>query len=156
MLGTVRADDRVEGDVGIARFDPVGQLDVRQLRAADGMLLHLNREGVPGLQVMQVFLDDDVTRAGEVRVLIADGDGLHGGPVGRVFGPVDETEQVAHLEVLEPVHFVDDGDGAAQTVHDLGRQLETEVHGPGPDVEQQVPGCDHGPVLRSGELPEPV
>ena len=57
---------------------------------------------------------------------------------GRVLGAVDEAEQVAHLEVLEAVHLVDDRRRAVEHVHDLAGQLEALVLVRGPDVEEQI------------------
>ena len=49
------------------RLDVVGQLDVGELGAADHPLLLLDRQRVPGVEVVQVLLHDDVAAAGEVR-----------------------------------------------------------------------------------------
>ena len=67
-------------------------------------------------------------------------------PVG-VLGAVDETEQVAFIEVLESVHLVDHGDVGAQPLHDLTRELEAKIHLRGPDVKEQVARRGHGVVL---------
>ena len=65
------------------------------------------------VHVVHVLLHVDVAAAREVGVLVADLGGGHRQWSVRVLGAVDEAEQVAVVEELEAVHFVDDGDGAS-------------------------------------------
>jgi hypothetical protein len=94
--------------------------------------------------------------AGEVRILVADQHGRPRHRPRRVLTAVDETEQVARVEVAEAVDLVLDRDDAGQPLHDLGGQLEAQVHPLGADVEEQVAGRGHGTVLGPGELTEGV
>jgi hypothetical protein len=48
---------------------------------------------------------------------------------------MDEARQIALVEVLEAMHFVLRGDGVADAGHDVGGQLEAQVHVRGTDVE---------------------
>jgi len=50
---------------------------------------------------MKVFLDDHIAAAGEDGVFLADQRGVDRGPP-RVFRAVDETKQVAVVEIFEP------------------------------------------------------
>ena len=88
---------------------------------------------------MKVLLDDHVAPAGERRVLLADEGGVDGSLVDGILRPIDETEQVAIVEVLEAVHFVRRGDGAIEPRHDLCRQFEAQIHARGADMEEDVP-----------------
>ena len=97
---------------------------------------------------MQVLLDDDIAAAREVRVVVADEQGVVGGRTDRVLGAVDEAEQVAAVEVAEAVHLVDDGRGAAEPLGHPGSELEAEVQLLGLDVEEQVARSRDRGVLR--------
>ncbi len=88
---------------------------------------------------MQVLLHDDITGAGECRVLL--GGDRHrrlGRRAGGVLGAVDEAEQVALVPVFEAVHLVDDRDHTGQPLQDLGSQFEAQEELPGADVQQHV------------------
>lgn len=67
--------------------------------------------GVPGVEIVEIFLDHDVAAALEGGVFIADQDGLGDGLAARVFGAVDEAEEVAVVEIAEAVNFVGGGLG---------------------------------------------
>ena len=56
----------------------------------------------------------------------------------RVLGAVDETGQVAIVEVAEAVRFVDGSDTVGQSGGDLRRELVAQVHPLGADVKEQV------------------
>ena len=91
----------------VGRFDVVRELDVAQLRATDRSLLLFDGQSVPGHEVMNILLHDDVAAAGELRILVADHDrGEGGGPLG-VLGTVDEPEQITLVERPEAVDLVD-------------------------------------------------
>ena len=139
--------------MGIAGLRGVVELDVAELGPADDLLLLLDGHRVPCREVMQVLLDDHVAAAGEGRVLLADEGGVDGRLVDGILRAVDETEQVAIVEVLEAVHFVRRGDGAAQPRHDLRRQLEAEIHARGADMEEDVARRRDG-VMLAADLAE--
>jgi hypothetical protein len=107
-LLAVGVDDRVERYMRVGGFDVVGQLDVAELGAANCALLLLDRERVPGLEVVQVLLHDDVAATGELGVLLADRDRGDCRRAVWVFGPIDEAEQVALVKRPEAVNLVDD------------------------------------------------
>lgn len=155
-LRPVRLGDGVERDVRVGGLHVVGQLDVLQLGTADHPLLLLDRQRVPGGEVVQVLLHDDVAAALELRVLVADHHRGERGVALRVLGAVDEAHQVALVEVLEAVHLVGDGHGAPQPVHQPGGQLEAEVGPAGADVEQHVARGGRGGVARPAQLLEGV
>ena len=56
----------------------------------------------------------------------------------RVFGPIDETHQVAVIEVIEAVHLIRHRDRATEPRHDLCRELEAKIHPGRTDVKQDV------------------
>ena len=132
--------DHGERVVRVRRLRLVVELDVGELRAADDQLLLLGRERLPLREVVDVALHEHVAPAGEVGILVADDRGLDRLLPHRVLGAVDEAGQVAVVEVAEPVRLVDRGDRALEPRHDLGRELEAEVHPLGADVEEDVAG----------------
>ncbi len=121
-LLAVVVDDRVQGDVRVARFDVVGHLDVGELCPADDPLLLLDRDGVPRRQVMQVFLHDHVAATDEVRIFVTDRRRLVRGQAGRILGAIDEAEQVALVEVFEAVGLVDNVGVSGETVSSAARR----------------------------------
>ena len=122
--------------MGVRRLDVVGQLDVAELGAPDAQLLLFGGQGVPGAEVVDVLLDDDVAAAGERGILVADQDGFARGRALRVLGAVDEAEHVAFVEGPEPVHLVDDLGESAQPLGQSLGQFEAQVESVGPDVER--------------------
>jgi hypothetical protein len=142
-LGAIWIDDRVHCDMRIRRLDGVVQLDVGELPAADHLLLGVDRQGFPRLQVMDVLLHDHVAPAAKLWIFVADQDGGAGHGADRVLGAVDEPKHVTHVEVLEPMGLAADRDRTAEVIHDLGGEREAQVEPLGPDVEQQVPGGGH-------------
>ena len=138
----------------VGRLDVVRHLDVGQLGAPDHLLLLLDGQRVPRVHVVHVLLHDDVAAAGEAGIGVADQGGHPGGAADRVLGAVDEAEQVALVEVAEPVHLVGHRGGAGQPGHDLAGELEAHVHPLVPDVKEQVALCGGSPVGSSGELAE--
>ncbi len=74
--------------------------------------------------------------------------------IGRVLGPVDETDQVAVVEVLEAVDLIDWPYRPGELDQELRRQLEAEVHPGSPDVEEDIAGGGDR-VARPGlDIPE--
>ena len=72
----------------------------------------------------------------------------------RVLGSVDETDQVAVVEILEAMDLIDGGHRPSEPNHELRRELEAEVHPGRTDVEEDVAWRGHG-VTRPGlDLPE--
>ena len=95
----------------MAGFVVVVHLDVLEFGPPDHQLLLDDRQRVPPGHVVQVLLHVHVAAAREIGVLVADlGGGDREGAV-RVFGAVDEPEQVAVVEEPEAVGLVDHGDG---------------------------------------------
>src|SRR5262249_14066556 len=122
----------------------------------DDPFLFLDRDGVPGGEVVQVFLHDQVATAGEVRLAVLDDGRLFGVRTGRVLGAVDEAHQVPFVEVFESVRLVHHGGGAGQLLHQLAGQLEAQVHPPGPQVENQVARGRNRRVPGTDDLAERV
>src|SRR3546814_10793403 len=58
----------------------------------------------PGRHVVHVALNVHVAPAREIGILGADHGGVVGGRAGGVLGAVDETEQIAVVEIVEAVH----------------------------------------------------
>ncbi len=107
-------------------------------------------------KIVKIFLRDHVAAAGECGILRADERGVDHRLPTRIFGAVDEAQEVAVIEVAKAVHLVDRRDRVAELRHDLRRDLETQVHPLGADMKQEVSRrCDR--VARSGpELAERV
>jgi hypothetical protein len=103
---------------------------------------------------VEIFLRDDVAAAGERGVFRADEHGVDHRLAPRIFRAVDETQEVAVVEVAEAVHFVDRRNRASDPRHDLRRKLEAQVHALGADVEQQVTGRRDRMPLSGANLPE--
>ena len=72
----------------------------------------------------------------------------------RVLRPVDKADQVALIEVPEPVDLVADRDRAGQPVHDLRGVLKAQVHPVRPDMEEQVARRGHRTVPAAGQRAE--
>ena len=124
--------------MGKARLDRGVELDVGELGAADDPFLRLGRQIVPALQIVQVFLHDDIAAAGESRVLAADEGGVERVAAFRIFGAVDKAQEIALVEIAEAVDLVLGRDQSPEPAHDLPGQLEAQIHAPRPDVEQDV------------------
>src|SRR5208282_4311674 len=75
---------------------------------------------------------------GERGVLIADEHGIDRCRAPGILRPVDETEQIAVIEITEALHFVHRRNGIAETRHTLSGKLEAKIHALSADVEQQV------------------
>ena len=87
---------------------------------------------------MQVFLHQHIAAAFELRVFIAHQGKRLGLAPHRVLGAVDETDDAAHIEVAKALDLIDHLHAITQGRHQLGRQLETQVHLFGTDVQQDV------------------
>src|SRR6266571_1276858 len=87
---------------------------------------------------MEILLDDDGTASSKCGVLFSDERGLNRLlPVG-ILRPIDEADEVATIEVAEPMHLVHGGDGGSKAGHDVRRKLEAQVHSLRSDVEEQI------------------
>ena len=140
--------------MGRGRFYPILQLDIRQLPAADNVLLGLRGKGIPCLHIVQVFLHQDIAAAGKGSVLFAHQRRLEGQSASRILRPIDETDQVAILKVAEALHLVGNRNRVADACHDLGCQLKADVHSLGTDVKQHVARSGRGMAIACPELPE--
>ena len=82
----------------------------------------------------------DVASSGERRIFASDSHGGDGVAAHRIFGAVDEADEVSVLEVLEAVNLVDHRGCAVQSLRDLPSHLETRIHAHRADVEEQIAG----------------
>ena len=87
---------------------------------------------------MEIFLDDHVAAAGERGILLTDEGSLDRCLSSRVFGPVDEPEKIAIVEITKAMHLIDGRDRVAEARHHLRGNFETEVHAFRTDMEKQV------------------
>ena len=76
--------------------------------ASTGSAFHVSRS-------CTILLHDDVAPAGERRVGVADDHRVVCDPPSGVLGAINETEEVALVEILESVDLVDDGDRCRAT-----------------------------------------
>jgi hypothetical protein len=77
--------------------------------------------------------------SGKGSILVADQRSLQSRVSSRIFRPIDESDDIAVLEIAEPLHLVNGRDCIPEALHDLCGQLETDVHPPGADVKQDIP-----------------
>ena len=84
----------------------MGNKAKHRVAISDDPFLLLDRELVPPIQVMKVLLHDHITSAGEPRVLLADDGRVASWLIDGIFGPVDEADQIAIIEIFEAVDFV--------------------------------------------------
>ena len=77
-----------------------------KLGAADDAFLRFRGERIPCVKIVEIFLHDDVAAAGKRGVLFADQHGVGRGRAPGILRPVDETHEIAVVEVTEAVHFV--------------------------------------------------
>lgn len=130
-------------------LDGVIELDVGDLLAADDFFLDLGGQLVPAVEIMKVFLDDDVAPACEGGVFFADEDGVCRRAAGGIFGAVNKAQEVAFVEVAETVDFVCRGDGPSKARHDLRGEFKAQIHVLSADMEEQVSGRGNR-VARAG------
>jgi hypothetical protein len=97
--------------------------DVGQLVAAHDALLLVDRQLVPRHQVEEVLLHEQEAAAGVLGVLGTDQGSLGRGRTARVLRPVDEAQQVAVVEVAEPLDVQGDAHRPAQRHEDLQGEL---------------------------------
>ena len=69
-------------------------------------------------------MHNDVAPTGEAGILLADNRGIDRQGALRVFRPVNETHEIAVIEVAEAVHLVSRQSRVPNTRHDLRRKLE--------------------------------
>ena len=92
--------------MGGGRFGGFVEFDVGDFRAADDAFLRLSRESVPRVEIVEIFLNNDITAARKGGVFIANVNGVVAGAAGRVFGTIHETEEIPLVKVAEAVDFV--------------------------------------------------
>ena len=127
--------DDGEGVVGGGGLDRVVEFDVGDFYAADDLFLDFGRDPIPGVEIVKILLNDDVASAGESGIFVANEDGVDGCAARGIFGAVHKAEEIAFIEVAEAVDFVGGSDGPFEASHDLGGELETEIHALGTDVK---------------------
>ena len=120
------------------RLFGIVEFDVGQLGAADDALLRLGGQRIPRCEVVEIFLHDDVAAAGKGRIFGSDQGGIEHFLAPRVLRSVDETQEIAVVEVAEAVDLVDGRDRTADARHDLGREFEAQVHALGANVKHDV------------------
>ena len=99
-------------------------------------------------------MHDDVAAARERRVFRLDERRLGQIGAGRIFGAVDEAEQVSGIEIAKAMNLIGDGYGVAERLENEPLELKTHVGAIGPDVEQQISRRRHRGVRRSPDLGE--
>lgn len=119
-------------------------------------LLLFNRKRVPALHIVQILLDDNVAAADERGVFAADDRGFDGAYVARVLGAVDESDQIACVEVTEAVRFVVNRNRPGNAFHAVGHQLEAHVHARRANVQQHVTRGRHRMSVRCTNLAKRV
>ena len=155
VLGAVGIGDGREGLVGgLGAGRSVVELDVVGLGATHDGLLLLGRESTPGGHVVHVPLHGDVAAAAVGLVLIPDDHVADQLGADRVRRAVDETEQVARVEVAEARHLVGDVDAPVEGTQQQPLELEAEIEAIGADVEEQVAGGGHRGVHRTADRGE--
>ena len=82
------------------------EFDVGYFCAANDFFLGFGGELVPRIEVVKILLDDHVASTGESDILLADDRSVDRQFAVRIFRPIDETQQIAVVEVAEPVHLV--------------------------------------------------
>jgi hypothetical protein len=149
--------DGGEGTVGVFWFDGVAELDVGEFLAADDVFLLLGGERVPLFHIVKILLDDYVAAGGVVWVIgFGDESGVERGEAARVFGAVDEAEEVAIVEIAEAVGFVDFVECGGDSGHDLGDEFEAEVHALRAKMEEEVGGSRWSVAVAGAEFFEGV
>ena len=98
---------------------------------------------------MKIFLHDDVAASGKIAILVADQYGVDRCSAPGILRPVDESYEIAVVEVTEAVHFVHRRNGISDTRHNLRCQLETQIHALGADVKKKIAGRGDG-MARAG------
>ncbi len=94
--------DDGERGVGVGRLGVVVHLEIFELGASDDVLLLLDGQGVPLRHVVEVLLDDDVTAACEIRILVTDGDRDVSGLPGRFSVPSTKPMRSRCSKYLNP------------------------------------------------------
>ena len=136
MLDTIGTNN---GGQGLVRFSwrvVVINFDIVYLRAADNLLLQGCRYAGPCIEIMEIFLDDDIAAASEVAILIADQRRGWQIGTGRIGRSIDEAEQVARIEIPEARNFIDNRDGRAEACKQNTFELKAEIGPFGPDMKK--------------------
>src|SRR5271166_231693 len=131
-------DDGCECVVRRGWLDGIVQFDIRQLGAADDSFLHLRGQRIPPVKIVEIFLHDNVTAAGERGVFLADHRGVDHRLTPGILRPIDETQEITVVKIAEAMNFVHRRNSISDARHDLRCQLETQIHALRADVENQV------------------
>jgi len=106
------------------------------------------------LQVELCSLQDWVKKHGQRVVVVFEGrdaagkGGVFGANISRidrrlpgwVLGAIDKSDKIAVVEIAKAMDFIDRRGRVADPGHDLGRQLEAQVHALGANVEEEIAG----------------
>src|SRR5713226_9801090 len=87
---------------------------------------------------MDIPLGEDVTAAGKIGIFTSDQRGRRSLPSLRILCPVDETREVAGIEVAKAMDLVHHFDPPVEQVFDAHCQLEVEIVTLGEEVKEQV------------------
>lgn len=93
---------------------------------------------------MEVFLGNNIASARKILVLGIDEYGCVHSIIFWILGPVDETDQIAVVEIFESMHLIHNGGDHAQPVHDKCGHFETHIHADSADVKKQISGRRDG------------
>lgn len=122
------------------------------VRPMANSLLHCQR--VPGPEVVEVLLDDDIAAAGILRILVPDDYRSTSSLTFGIFGAVDEPQQVSLVEGSKAVYLVNHVTQASEALRQPLGKLEAQIHAMSPDMKQQVArrrGCTMSNPLEFGK-----
>jgi len=105
---------------------------------------------------VEIFLHDHIAAADERGILLADKSGVDHRFTARILGTVDESQEVAVIEVTKAVDLVDHRHRVAEARHNVHRHLEAKVHPLRTDMEQQVPWRGNRMARSGPDFPERV
>ena len=115
----------IHGYVAVGGLLIIRKLDVIELGATDDAFLFLDVQRVPGGEVVDVLLLNDVTAARPSTFV--DKRRCDSRLPPRTLGTVDEAQRVSIVQVAEGVDLIVGVDHGAQSAHDLAHQLKAHV-----------------------------
>ena len=124
-----------------ARSIVVIDFDIVYFRAADDLLLETRWNPRPRVEIVQIFLNDDIAASDEVSIFIADERRAGQIEAGRVGRAVDKAEKVARIEIAKARNFVDDGHASAKTVEQNPFKFKAQIGAFGSNMEEKVARC---------------